>query len=455
MAGAGFKTFNTGDVLTASDVNTYLMQQTVMVFADASARSTALGANVAEGMLSYLKDTNAVEVYNGSSWVSSDDPNAIQNTIVDAKGDLISATAADTPARLAVGTDGQVLTADSSTATGLKWASASTATSLGFTAGKNKIINGDFYWNQRNFTSVTTSDAYGFDRFQIRHNTTVTYTPQTFTAGTAPVAGYEGKNFAQIATTTSSAAGEYSIFGQQIEDVRMLAGQTVTVSFWAKASSGTPKVGVEFEQNWNGSANTTGTGQSITLSTSWTRYTATITLGGASGKTIGSASSTYLNFWLSAGSTFNTRSGSIGNQTATIQFWGIQVEFGSTATSFQTATGTIQGELAACQRYYWRMTGASGVFLLPYCGTAAGTTSAVFGYKTPVTMRIAPSSIDFASTQATDASANYALSNLAINNISSADVAYITATASGLTTFRPLAITSSGAAGYIGLSAEL
>ncbi len=55
-------------------------------------------------------------------WVTSDDANAIQNTIVDAKGDLISATAADTPARLAVGANDTVLTADSTTATGLKWA---------------------------------------------------------------------------------------------------------------------------------------------------------------------------------------------------------------------------------------------------------------------------------------------------------------------------------------------
>jgi hypothetical protein len=59
------------------------------------------------------------------TWVAQDDSNAIQNDIVDAKGDLISATAADTPARLAVGANNTVLTADSSTATGLKWAAPS------------------------------------------------------------------------------------------------------------------------------------------------------------------------------------------------------------------------------------------------------------------------------------------------------------------------------------------
>jgi hypothetical protein len=59
------------------------------------------------------------------SWVAQDDSNAIQNAIVDAKGDIIAATANDTPARLAVGTNGQVLTADSTAATGLAWATAS------------------------------------------------------------------------------------------------------------------------------------------------------------------------------------------------------------------------------------------------------------------------------------------------------------------------------------------
>ena len=70
MAGAGYKLFNTGDVLTAAQVNTYLQEQTVMVFADAAARTTALSGVLAEGMVSYLKDTNAVEKYDGSAWVA-------------------------------------------------------------------------------------------------------------------------------------------------------------------------------------------------------------------------------------------------------------------------------------------------------------------------------------------------------------------------------------------------
>jgi hypothetical protein len=82
MAGAGYKLFNTGDVLTAAQVNTYLMQQTVMVFADSTARTTALSGVLAEGMLSYLSNTNAVEVYDGSSWV------AVSNT-----GDITGVTA--------------------------------------------------------------------------------------------------------------------------------------------------------------------------------------------------------------------------------------------------------------------------------------------------------------------------------------------------------------------------
>ncbi len=145
MAGAGYKLFQTGDVLTAAQVNTYLNEQTVMVFANAAARTSALTSVLAEGMVSYLQDTNAVEVYNGSAWVGvsgAGDVTEVQAgtgisvasgtgpipvvtntmaTAVDAKGDLIVGTGADTFARLAVGTNGHTLVADSVEATGLKW----------------------------------------------------------------------------------------------------------------------------------------------------------------------------------------------------------------------------------------------------------------------------------------------------------------------------------------------
>lgn len=149
MAGAGYKLFNTGDVLTAAQVNTYLQEQTVMVFASSTARTTALSGVLAEGMVSYLQDTNAVEVYNGSAWVGvsgAGDVTEVQAgtgisvasgtgpipvvtntmaTAIDAKGDLVVGTGADTFSRLAVGgTNGHTLQVDSSTATGLKWAAA-------------------------------------------------------------------------------------------------------------------------------------------------------------------------------------------------------------------------------------------------------------------------------------------------------------------------------------------
>ena len=98
---------------------------------DLPADFEVFGQAVATSMADLLGGTSGQVLAKNSNtdmdfvWVTSDDANAIQNTIVDAKGDLIGATAADTPARLAVGTNGQVLTADSTAATGLKWATPS------------------------------------------------------------------------------------------------------------------------------------------------------------------------------------------------------------------------------------------------------------------------------------------------------------------------------------------
>jgi hypothetical protein len=85
------------------------------------------------------------------AWVAQDDSNAIQNAIVDAKGDLIGATANDTPARLAVGTNGQVLTADSTAATGLAWATPSGG------GGMTSIASGSLSGASVSLTSISGS----------------------------------------------------------------------------------------------------------------------------------------------------------------------------------------------------------------------------------------------------------------------------------------------------------
>ena len=93
-----------------------------------------------------LSKTSATDM--AFTWVAQDDSNAIQNAIVDAKGDLIGATAADTPARLAVGTNGQVLTADSTAATGLKWSTL---------ASSGKVLQVVSVTKSDSFTTTSTS----------------------------------------------------------------------------------------------------------------------------------------------------------------------------------------------------------------------------------------------------------------------------------------------------------
>lgn len=261
-----------------------------------------------------------------------------------------------------------------------------------FYAAKNKIINGDFRINQRGFTSNTTNASYNFDRWlQQNSGGSFTLTPQTFTLGNAPVAGYEATNFLRGITASQAGAGDFAVFSQRIEDVRTFANSTVVVSFWAKANTGTPKIGIELNQNFGSggspsSAVSTALG-AITLSTSWARYSLSVAVPSLSGKTIGTTANTSyleLNLWTSSGSTNAARASSIGLQNFTADIWGVQVEQGTTATAFQTASGTIQGELSLCQRYYY---GNSGIY---WYGTSTNAAVAGQNISHPVQMRATP-----------------------------------------------------------------
>jgi hypothetical protein len=128
MAGSGYKLYATGDILTAAQVNNYLQEQTVMVFADAAARTTALASVLAEGMISYLKDTDVTQYYSGSAWVTIGGSASPLTT----KGDLYGYST--TNARVAVGTNGQVLTADSTAAVGVAWAAPASYTQISSTS---------------------------------------------------------------------------------------------------------------------------------------------------------------------------------------------------------------------------------------------------------------------------------------------------------------------------------
>lgn len=69
MAGAGFKVYATGDLITATEFNTFLQEQVIMVFANSTARDSAV-SSPSEGMFCFLKDTDTLQFYSGSTWAS-------------------------------------------------------------------------------------------------------------------------------------------------------------------------------------------------------------------------------------------------------------------------------------------------------------------------------------------------------------------------------------------------
>ena len=375
-AGLGFKDFVTGEVLTANDVDGYLMQN-IWVFANATARDAAV-TSPQEGNACYLKDTDAVMTYSGSAWVT-----------------------------------------------------ASAPTSYGYAAGKNAIINGNFGVWQRG----TSFSAIGYTADRWYSTTTNAITRST----TAPT----GFNYSLNWVTS----GSYPVVANYVElPVTGAKGNftgTWVMSFYAKASTAST---VSTDVSWvDGSsrANIVAIAtQPNSLTTSWQRFTVPVNFDSSS--PVGTSKAIEVNFYIATGG-------------ATINITGVQLEAGSTATTFQTATGTIQGELAACQRYYIR-TSTGNVYGNYSSGLAYSTTNSYSPVRLPVTMRTIPTSVDYSTLALFDGVTFSTVTSLTLSsNQNTTDTALlIPVVASGLTQYRPyFLVNNNSTSGYVGLSAEL
>lgn len=258
-----------------------------------------------------------------------------------------------------------------------------------FLAGRNKIINGDFAISQRGTSFTNPNGVYTLDRWIIvadGGSWTKAVTQETFTPGTAPVAGYEGSKFIRINQSVAGSGGNYNVLYQHIEDVRSFAGQKVVLSFWAKASSSismrlAPSSYQYFGSGGSSPVATDYSGAAPALTTSWQRFTATATIPSLAGKTIGTSSSLTVEFQLPVNTTFS------------IDIWGVQLEAGSVATPFTTASGSIGGELALCRRYLPAFNVGLNI-----SGFSYATNAAAYNLVFDVPARVAPTGMTVSGT---------------------------------------------------------
>lgn len=299
-------------------------------------------------------------------------------------------------------------------------------------AGKNAVINGAFEFWQRG-TSFSAA-GYTADRWYSSGSNAITRST------TAP----SGFNYSLNWVT----AGSYPTFLTDIElPVTGAKGPFVgnwVLSFYAKASTATT---VTSESYWtDGSLRGNPVqiaSQNNSFTTSWQRFSMPVNFDASS--PVGTSKAVELIFFVASGG-------------ATLNITGVQLERGTTATSFARTGGTLQGELAACQRYYVRAVSGTTYGYVGADGYVYTSTNFQSKAQFPVTMRIAPTSIDFANLAVQDASAAV-FSISAITNdttVTSTTGAGFAATISGGTTLRYGRILSNNnSAGYLGFSAEL
>ncbi len=330
------------------------------------------------------------------------------------------------------------------TYTGSAW----TLLNTGDVAGKNKIINGDFTLSQRGatITSINADYTYTADRWYVTRGGTVDYA-QRETGSYSPPAGFQFYG----EYVNKSAGNPFMAVAQPIETRNAigLAGQRITYSFYARAHANTAaSKAFQAQVLWSASTDTkAGTGLGYTAvalaygtsASDWTRYTVSADIP-STAKTI-------------TLSIINTSSLAVNDG---IHITGVQLEVGSVATPFSRAAGTLQGELAACQRYAIKLA-AEKAFSNFGFGMAQSTTSAVINISLPVTMRVAPTSITSSTVRLTDYASGFASPTLTLSpNFNSPQMAVVEAATTGLTQFRPYALSANNStSGYVLLEAEL
>ena len=213
----------------------------------------------------------------------------------------------------------------------------------GAPGGFRNLFHNPIFQIQQRGTGPWTS-GYTADRWLLQPNGDTSSASVVALADSDRAAiGDEAAQYAwQITFAGSSAAGSYTLVAQLIEGIRRTSGKTLTVSFWARATSGTPKIGLEYYQYFGtggspSAAVTNNFGVTPNLSTTWQRYVITGVIPSAAGKTLGTTANTdrlNIDFWLSDQGTYAARSG-IGVQSGTVQFWGMQCEIGGSATALE------------------------------------------------------------------------------------------------------------------------
>ena len=262
--------------------------------------------------------------------------------------------------------------------------SAATAANV----GRNLIHNGLFNIQQRGVGPWTPNNSYTADRWYMSFTGgTLSTTIGTVNDTNRSQIGDEAAAFHLVASAAGGAGASDETFLQQaVEGVRRTAGKTVTLSFWAAATAGTPKLAILMYQIFGSGGSAPGVVpvQVVTLSTTYTRYSLTFSVPSAAGKTFGTAGtdSLFVRFGMSAGASMSGYGG-IGQQSYVLALYGVQLEVGSVATPLEKPDP--QQDLANCQRFYLAGIGAHFIGVAAVAAQYVGASVSL-----PVRMRAAP-----------------------------------------------------------------